>query len=104
MNIGIKYKDLYHKARKSFGDLTIFEKTVTVIGSIEPIASVPQVYLVYSLQSADQLSLFSWGFSVFAEIMWLVYGISRKSWPLVISSSLWLAVDVPIVIAIFIFG
>lgn len=98
-----KQGHIYERAIKSFESMTTFEKTVTVIGSIEPITSIPQVLLVYELQSADELSLFTWSFGVFATSLWLIYAISRKSWPLITSSILWLAADIPIVVAILLF-
>ncbi len=54
-----KHRHVYDRALKSIADMTTFEKVVTVVGSIEPITSIPQVVLVYRLQSADELSLFS---------------------------------------------
>lgn len=99
-----KHQYVYQRLIKSFEKMTPFEKVVTVIGSVEPVASIPQVLLVYELKSAEELSLFTWGFGIFATTLWLVYSIQRKSWPLITSSFLWLAADIPVVIAILLYG
>lgn len=99
-----KHQHVYTKVVKSFEHMTPFERFVTIIGSLNPIASIPQVIRVWNLRSAEELSLFSWAFGLFGTIVWLIYGISRRSWPLIASGLLWLAVYVPIVIAIILYG
>ncbi len=99
-----KHHHIYTRALKSFDQMTTFEKIVTTVGSIEPITSIPQVTLVYSLKSAEELSLFSWAFGIFGTVLWLIYAIKKKSWPLIVSSLLWLLIYIPIVVAIVLYG
>jgi uncharacterized protein with PQ loop repeat len=99
-----KHQHVYQRLVKSFDDMTPFERVVTIIGSIDPISAIPQVTRVYQLRSAEELSLFTWGFGVFSTALWLTYGIRRRSWPLIASSLLWLAADIPIVVAIILYG
>lgn len=82
----------------------MFERVVTVVGSIEPLSSIPQTAKVWQLQSTNELSLFSWAFGVFATSLWLIYAIKKRSIALVLSSFLWIAVDLPVVVAILLYS
>lgn len=99
-----KHQHIYTGALKSFKKMTPFERIVTLVGSIEPITSIPQVTRVWSLKSAEELPLFSWAFGTFGTVLWLVYAIQRKSWPLITASVLWLLIYIPIVVAIILYG
>jgi len=97
-----------HKKQHHFIKLpkntTYFELLVLGVGSVEPIASIPQIIKLWQLQQAEEFSLFTWAFGLFASALWLVYGIWKKSTAIWFTSLLWIAVYIPIVLAIILYG
>lgn len=102
---------MIHKIRslvmKTYSDLkrmSFLEGLTTVIAAVEPLASIPQLHLVYSTQSAEDLALVTSWFGVAAGSIWLIYGISIKNIPIIISASLWQVVEVALLVAILLYG
>ncbi|MDZ7785877.1 MAG: hypothetical protein U5L95_02020 [Candidatus Saccharibacteria bacterium] len=77
---------------------------VTVVGSIEPIASLPIAFKIYQAQSAQEHSLFSWSFFLVSSLSWMAYGFRIKSFPVVAAGVLWSLVYIPIIIGVFIYS
>jgi uncharacterized protein with PQ loop repeat len=73
------------------------------VGIIQPVVTLPQIYLVYSTQDASDVSLFMWaGFNV-ASVILLMYGLRHKLKPIIFAQILWLLVQTPMVLSVFIF-
>ena len=76
----------------------------TIVAVVEPIMAIPQALEIWINQSAVNVSFITWGFSLFAALVWLVYAISIKNLPLLISSILWVLVESAIVLGIIVFS
>ncbi len=73
-----------------------------VVGIIQPLTTLPQIYLVYSSHDASQVSLFTWtGYNI-ASIILLIYGLKHKLTPIIWAQILWLVVQTPMMLAVFI--
>jgi uncharacterized protein with PQ loop repeat len=97
----LKNKDSFpHKDKyKRFLDHIIY-----AIGVAGPLFTIPQLLKVYIDRSATDVSLISWtGFLIIA-IVWLLYGIAHKEWPIIVTYAAWIAVELPLVIGIILFG
>ena len=93
--------------RKSIADLrrmSFLEALTTVVAAVEPLSSIPQVHLVYSTKSAEDLALITSYFGVAAGVIWLAYGIQVRNIPILVSASMWLIVEILILIAILLYG
>jgi len=74
-----------------------------VVGVIQPLATLPQIFLVYSSQDASQVSLFMWTSYNVASVVLLAYGFKYKLTPIIWAQVLWLLVQTPMMLAVFIF-
>jgi uncharacterized protein with PQ loop repeat len=69
---------------------------------IEPLMSLPQAYGIWIKHETQGVSITTWSFFIFAAVIWLIYGIQNKSWPLIVSSTLWCIVDGIIVLGLLV--
>lgn len=60
-----------------------------VATSIEPILAIPQVAKIYHLKSAKEFFVWTWLAGLFANILWLTYGIKIKKIPVILTGALW---------------
>ena len=60
----------------------------------------PQAITIYLSNDATGVSIFTWGGFTIVSVFWLIYGIERKAHPIIVSSMLYIAVDLFIVIGI----
>lgn len=69
-----------------------------------PMAELPQAYQIYQYQSAEHVSAFTWSFFTMASVVWLYYAYKHKLRPLVIAYSLYMTIEISIVIGIFMYS
>jgi uncharacterized protein with PQ loop repeat len=66
-------------------------RLVYVAAFIGPLTIIPQVAEIWFVdRSAKGVSLITWLSFSLLSLVWLVYGLSRRDRPLIISNSLWL--------------
>jgi uncharacterized protein with PQ loop repeat len=81
-------------------DKSLFERFMLVFAVVEPIATIPQIYQVWSNRSVAGVSLPTWVFYTLTSGIWLLYGIKIKDKPIVASGFLWMATQALVVIGI----
>jgi len=57
----------------------------SVAGLCTTIAFLPQVVRTWQTRSTDDISLGMFALMVFGIFLWLVYGIERGDWPLIVA-------------------
>ncbi|NBU33011.1 hypothetical protein EB118_07665 [bacterium] len=82
---------------------TSIDRMMMLVGSLTPLATIPQIITIYSAQSVANVSLLTWILYDLSSVLFLSYAILHKLPPLIISSILWIIVDSAVVIAWFIF-
>ncbi len=75
-----------------------------VVGIIQPLATLPQIYLVYSTRDVSDVSLFMWTAFNVASVVLLMYGLRHKLRPVIWAQALWLIVQTPMMLSVFIFS
>lgn len=80
-----------------------FDKMMLFIGLINPIMSIPQALNIWLNKDAGQVSAISWTTYVLVNLFWLFYALIHKSKPLIISTTLWIVIEIIIVIGIAIY-
>jgi uncharacterized protein with PQ loop repeat len=68
-----------------------FERFMLVFATVEPIATIPQIIEVWKHSNTEGVSMLTWFFYTLTSCIWLVYGITRKDKPLIVSGILWVA-------------
>ncbi len=79
------------------------DKIVLFSAFLMPLIELPQLLEIYTKKSAENVSLFTWGFFVIFGIPWLIYGIIHKQKPVIVLYALWVLVDSTIVLGILLY-
>lgn len=82
----------------------IVDTLALLVGIVQPLATIPQIYLIYSTQNATGVSLFMWTCYNVGSVILLMYGLKHKLKPIIVAQILWLVVQTPMMVAVFIFG
>jgi len=82
---------------------TVIDRSMLMVGSLTPLATIPQIIAIYSAQSVANLSITTWILYDLSAVLFLAYAILHKLPPLIISSTLWIIVDSAVVVGWFIF-
>jgi MtN3 and saliva related transmembrane protein len=69
---------------------TFVDRGAVIVGIIAPLSTIPQIVQIYTSQSAEDLSLGTWGLFIAFGLFWLLYGAVHRSLPLVLTNALWL--------------
>ncbi len=75
-----------------------------LVSIIQPLTTIPQIYLIYSSRDASQVSFFMWAAYNVASVILLLYGIRHKILPIICAQTLWLVVQTPMMLSVFIFN
>ncbi|HSW74330.1 MAG TPA: hypothetical protein VLG16_00510 [Candidatus Saccharimonadales bacterium] len=65
-----------------------------------PLFELPQAVEIYSRHSAQDVSLWTWGFFCIDNLVWIIYALHKKIRPLVITSILYEIIELAILIGI----
>ena len=84
--------------------LSSVDHLALIVSIIQPLTTIPQIYLVYQSQDASQVSLFMWtGYNISSVIL-LLYGIKHRLLPIIVAQILWLIVQTPMMFSVFVFN
>ena len=81
-----------HDKLKQFLDRAIY-----VVAILFPLMAIPQVLKIWVERNATGVSLVTWSAFLVLQSFWFAYGIVHKEKPIIISSSLWVIIEVLIV-------
>ena len=84
---------------KNFMDRLIF-----FVGAVGPLMTIPQVMKIWVDKNAAGVSLISWTTYLVTEIIWIIYGIMHKEKPIIITYTMWVLLDIMIVVGIILYG
>src|SRR5688500_16147781 len=65
-----------------------------------PLFELPQAYLIYTHHIARDVSILSLGYFAVSSIFWILYGLRKRIKPIIFAYSLYLTIDIIIVIGI----
>lgn len=82
---------------------TGIDRAMLGIGIFGPIATIPQVLTIYIDKQVAGISVISWMFYSISALLTLAYGIVHGLRPLIVSSILWLIVDIIIIVGCIIY-
>ena len=82
----------------------LIDRIVYIAAVTGPLLGLPQVIKIWAEKSTAGVSILTWGALIPYQAVWLSYGIIHKEKPIIIVSSLWMVIEVLIVIGIVIYG
>jgi MtN3 and saliva related transmembrane protein len=62
------------------------------------VSFVPQVFKIYRSKSAKDVSLYMFLLFTMGIVLWLIYGLSQKIWPIIIANTVTLVLSLSILI------
>lgn len=89
--------------KRSDRSYPITDALALLVGLAQPIMTIPQIVLVFTLHDSSQISLATWVTYDIASVVLLIYGFRHKLMPIIISQICWLVVQTIMIIAIFTF-
>ena len=119
INVSVKFVSMAHKIavehhrykRKLKGDIpskdyhkNFVDKVIYVFVFLIPALATEQVWRIWRYKEASGVSLVAWIVFTVNSSVWLYYGILHKEKPIIISSILWLFVDLGIVAGVLVYG
>jgi uncharacterized protein with PQ loop repeat len=105
--LGLKHKHERQQKRtlrKPSRYIVILDKVTLVIGVIGPFVVVPQIWSIYTTQSATGVSLSTWLLMFIVTLPWIFYGIAHKAKSVVVSFTLWEVANLTVVIGVLLYG
>lgn len=74
------------------------ERAAYVVAIVGPLTTCPQIVQIFTTKSAEDVSIPAWiGFTLYS-VFWVLYGASRKDWPLTLANALWSALQLVVVV------
>lgn len=95
---GHAHRHLHQKKKHDRWDYLLY-----VFMAATPLFELPQAWSIYSTKSAEDVSLLTWAFFAVSNLAWITYAIRNKLRPLIFIYSLYLVIEVGIVIGILIY-
>lgn len=94
---------IHHKHKKVIITHPI-DRLALIVGFLQPLATIPQIWLVFTSGDASQVSIFTWAAFNVASVVILWYGLKHKLPPVWIPQIVWILVQTPMMIAPLIFS
>lgn len=105
--LGIRHKHertKQHQAEKPTAYTRLLDKITLIVGVIGPFTVIPQIYGIFSTQSATDVSLSTWFLMFIVNLPWIFYGLAHKDKTLVSSFILWGIVNISVVVGVLIYS
>ncbi len=96
---GAKHKHLITKKAKEPLDYIVY-----FFGVVTPLFEIPQAVTIFTTKDASNVSLWTWGFFLLDNLVWIVYAIRRRLWPLLLTSILYELIEISIVVGILLYS
>ena len=99
---GAKHRHLLKKKTKKEPKEAL-DYIVYFFGIATPLFEIPQAVQIFTTKSAESVSLWTWGFFLIDNLVWIVYAIRHRLWPLLVTSILYEVVEGAIVVGVLIY-
>ena len=101
LNHAKKHKVLVVKKQKN---TKLVDRLTYMVAIIEPVITIPQVYIIFHDRTAEGIALSSWvGYQLFT-LIWLWYGIVHKEKVIIFYQICWFILQTAIIIGGLIYG
>lgn len=104
--LGLRHKHERHMRtikHKRTNYIKLLDKLTFVVGVIGPFTVLPQIYTIFSTQSAVGVSLATWSLIFIVTVPWILYGIAHKEKSIIVSFVLWEVVNLVVVIGVLLY-
>ena len=84
--------------------VNFMDKAIYAVGIFGPLMTIPQLMKIWVDKNASGVSVVSWSAYLFTAVFWLIYGIMHKEKPIIVTYSLWIILEIFIVVGILMYG
>lgn len=102
-SLGLRHKHQRLKTPKS-PYLIFLDRLTFVVGIVGPFTVLPQIYTIFSTQSAEGVSLMTWSLICLMTLPWILYGLAHKNKLILTCFSMWGAFDLLVVIGVVVYS
>ena len=89
---------------KKQANTKLVDRLTYLVAAIEPIVTLPQVYLIFRDHTAEGIAISSWvGYQIFT-VIWLWYGIVHKEKVIIWYQVAWLILQTAILVGALMYG
>ena len=81
----------------------LLDKIIYAVVLVDIVMTVPQLIDIWIGKNASGVSVASWSAYAATSFIWLFYGLVHKDKPIILSSLLWMFLDIAIVIGALIY-
>jgi len=79
--------------------IRFLDNVVTVISLVGPLTAIPQILKIWQTQDASGISLVTWSSWLILAFPLLIYGIVHKTKPFIIMYTLWIIVEISVILS-----
>ncbi len=101
--LGMRHKHERRQKQKS-RYVILLDKLTFVVGVVGPFTVLPQVYAIFSTQSAAGVSLLTWSLIFLMTLPWIAYGAAHGNKLIVTCFTLWGSFDLLVVVGVLLYG
>jgi len=99
----------YHKRKRAQDPdrerlMHFMDRAIYIVGILGPVMTIPQLLVIWMEKTAAGVSLLSWTAYTVFSLFWIGYGILHNDKPIIMTYTLWLIIEVLIVIGIIVYG
>lgn len=80
------------------------DKTIYFVVGFGILMTIPQITKIWVERTASGVSEISWIAYTISASFWLVYGIVHKDKPIIITNSIWIMLDILIIVGVVFYG
>jgi len=95
-------KEVSEKKRSPY--IVFLDKMTFVIGVIGPFVVVPQIWGIFSTQSAEGVSLMTWLLMFVVTFPWVLYGLAHRDAAIITSFTMWEIANAMVVVGVLLYG
>ena len=84
--------------------LRLFEKLMYAVAIAAPLALAPQIYEIFTTKNVSGISLLSWVILTGIHLLWIVYALVHKATPVLVSSFLFILMNIAGILGIILYS
>lgn len=84
--------------------MTLLSILATIFGAIGGLANIPQAYKIFKRKSAKDISIITYSLVMIGTIVWLLYGIQIKDFPLSFANAIGSVCVGAVILGWFLYG
>ena len=91
----LHHKHLHAKKHKDPFDYVVYFFMIAT-----PLFELPQAIAIYANHSAQGVSIWTWGFFFMSSLVWILYTLRNRLYPMVVTYSMYIMIEASIVLGI----